>query len=54
MAWRRALGIADDELVVCFLGRIVMEKGLDVFSDAIYAFARLASNIVLWSSAKAA
>jgi phosphatidylinositol alpha 1,6-mannosyltransferase len=35
MEWRRALGIADDELVVAFLGRIVMEKGLDVFSEAI-------------------
>ena len=39
MNWRRSLGIADDELVVCFLGRIVMEKGLDVFSDAIRSFA---------------
>jgi glycosyltransferase involved in cell wall biosynthesis len=36
--WRRSLGIADDEMVVAFLGRIVMEKGLDVFSDAIHAF----------------
>jgi glycosyltransferase involved in cell wall biosynthesis len=35
--WRRSLGIADDEIVVAFLGRIVMEKGLDVFSDAIRA-----------------
>ena len=35
MEWRRSLGIGDDELVVVFLGRIVMEKGLDVFSDAI-------------------
>jgi glycosyltransferase involved in cell wall biosynthesis len=39
MGWRRELGIADDELVVCFLGRIVMEKGLDVFSDAVGDFA---------------
>lgn len=30
--WRRGLGIADDELVLAFLGRIVMEKGLDVFA----------------------
>jgi len=37
MDWRRGLGIADDEMVVGFLGRIVMEKGLDVFSDAIRA-----------------
>ncbi len=34
MEWRRSLGIADDELVLAFLGRIVMEKALDVFSDA--------------------
>ena len=37
MAWRRSIGIADDEMVVAFLGRIVMEKGLDVFSEAILA-----------------
>lgn len=35
LAWRRGLGIADDEMVVAFLGRIVMEKGLDVFADAV-------------------
>jgi len=35
MAWRRALGVADDEVVVGFFSRLVMEKGLDVFSDAI-------------------
>ncbi|HEX6604345.1 MAG TPA: glycosyltransferase family 1 protein [Sphingomicrobium sp.] len=39
MEWRRSIGIDDDELVIAFLGRIVMEKGLDVFSDAIHAFA---------------
>lgn len=35
MEWRRSLGIRDDELVVAFLGRIVMEKALDVFADTI-------------------
>jgi glycosyltransferase involved in cell wall biosynthesis len=35
MEWRRAHGIADDEVAIGFLGRLVMEKGLDVFSDAI-------------------
>ncbi|MFN3470310.1 MAG: glycosyltransferase, partial [Novosphingobium sp.] len=35
MEWRRSLGIADDEVVIGFLGRLVMEKGLDVFSDSI-------------------
>jgi glycosyltransferase involved in cell wall biosynthesis len=37
MAWRRSIGIGDEEMVVAFLGRIVMEKGLDVFADAIHA-----------------
>ncbi|WP_300975187.1 glycosyltransferase family 1 protein [Sphingomonas sp. LHG3406-1] len=32
LEWRRSLGIGDEELVVAFLGRIVMEKGLDVFA----------------------
>lgn len=35
LEWRRALGIADDEFAIGFLGRLVMEKGLDVFSDTI-------------------
>jgi glycosyltransferase involved in cell wall biosynthesis len=38
MEWRRSKGIADDEMVIAFLGRVVMEKGLDVFADAIHAF----------------
>ncbi|MDP9164236.1 MAG: glycosyltransferase family 1 protein [Pseudomonadota bacterium] len=33
--WRRAHGIADDEVAIAFLGRLVLEKGLDVFSDAV-------------------
>jgi phosphatidylinositol alpha 1,6-mannosyltransferase len=37
LEWRRSLGIPDDEMVVAFLGRLVMEKGLDVFVDAILA-----------------
>jgi phosphatidylinositol alpha 1,6-mannosyltransferase len=35
LAWRRSLGIADDMPVIGFLGRLVMEKGLDVFSDSV-------------------
>jgi len=35
LEWRRAQGIADTPVVIGFLGRLVMEKGLDVFSDAI-------------------
>lgn len=33
--WRRTLGIGDDELAIGFLGRLVMEKGLDVFAGAL-------------------
>ncbi|WP_076071646.1 glycosyltransferase family 4 protein [Sphingomonas montana] len=35
MDWRRSLGLADDAVVIGFLGRLVMEKGLDVFSDTV-------------------
>jgi len=35
LAWRRSLGIADDEIAVGFLGRLVKEKGLDVFAEVI-------------------
>lgn len=35
MAWRRSIGIKDDELAVVFLGRLVLEKGLDDFADAL-------------------
>lgn len=35
MEWRRGLGISDNTPVIGFLGRLVMEKGLDVFSDTI-------------------
>lgn len=35
LEWRRAQDITDEPVVIGFLGRLVMEKGLDVFSDAI-------------------
>jgi glycosyltransferase involved in cell wall biosynthesis len=35
LEWRRSLGIEDDVPVIGFTGRLVMEKGLDVFSDTI-------------------
>jgi glycosyltransferase involved in cell wall biosynthesis len=34
-AWRRGFGIEDDVPVIGFVGRLVMEKGLDVFADAV-------------------
>ncbi|TXC70619.1 glycosyltransferase family 1 protein [Sphingomonas ginsenosidivorax] len=33
--WRRGLGIGDDEVAVGFLGRLVKEKGLDVFANVV-------------------
>ncbi len=35
MEWRRSLGLADDDVAIVFLGRLVMEKGLDVFAETI-------------------
>ncbi len=35
MEWRRSLGLADDDIAIVFLGRLVMEKGLDVFAETI-------------------
>ena len=37
LEWRRSLGIADTDVAIGFLGRLVMEKGLDVFSDTVAA-----------------
>ena len=34
-AWRREHGFADGDVVIAFLGRLVMEKGLDKFSEAV-------------------
>ena len=33
--WRASLGITPDEAVIGFVGRLVMEKGLDIFADTI-------------------
>lgn len=35
LEWRRSHGIGDDDVAIGFLGRLVMEKGLDVFSDTL-------------------
>ena len=39
LVWRRSLGIADDEVAVGFLGRLVLEKGLGAFADVVAALA---------------
>jgi phosphatidylinositol alpha 1,6-mannosyltransferase len=33
--WRRGLGIADDEVVVLFLGRLVLEKGVEKYASVL-------------------
>lgn len=35
MEWRRSLGIGDEEVAIGFLGRLVLEKGLDVFAEVL-------------------
>jgi glycosyltransferase involved in cell wall biosynthesis len=45
LEWRREQGIRDDAMVVAFLGRLVLEKGLDVFSDAIDAARRKGATL---------
>ncbi|WP_326525092.1 glycosyltransferase family 4 protein [Sphingomonas sp.] len=43
-AWRRALGIGDDDVAVGFLGRLVLEKGLDIFAGVIAELKRRGVN----------
>jgi phosphatidylinositol alpha 1,6-mannosyltransferase len=40
LEWRRTLGIADDDVVVGFFGRLVMEKGIAVFCHTMDELAR--------------
>jgi glycosyltransferase involved in cell wall biosynthesis len=40
MGWRRGLGLTDDVPVIGFIGRLVMEKGLDIFAATIDELAR--------------
>lgn len=35
MNWRHENGFADDEVIILFFGRLVAEKGLDVFADVM-------------------
>lgn len=35
MGWRRGLGFGDDQVVVAFVGRLVLEKGIDLFADSV-------------------
>ena len=35
LEWRRANGIQDDEVAVLFFGRLVKEKGIDIYAEAL-------------------
>jgi phosphatidylinositol alpha 1,6-mannosyltransferase len=37
LEWRRSLGIKDDDFTILFFGRIVLEKGIDVFAETVAA-----------------
>ena len=40
LAWRRSLGIADGDVAIGFLGRLVKEKGLGVFAEVVKELSR--------------
>ena len=40
LAWRQSLGIADSEVVIGFVGRLVLEKGLDMVAAAVNELAQ--------------
>lgn len=40
LTWRQSLGIADDDFVVLFFGRVVLEKGINIFAQTIAELAR--------------
>jgi glycosyltransferase involved in cell wall biosynthesis len=43
--FRAAHGLGEDDVVVAFLGRLVLEKGLDVFADSIDAAAAMGAKL---------
>lgn len=45
MAWRHAQGVADDEVVVLFFGRLVLEKGIDTFVAVLRELQRQGARV---------
>lgn len=43
--WRRAKGFEDGDVVIAFVGRVVLEKGIDAFAEAIRRAARVYPNV---------
>ncbi len=40
LAWRRVLGVADEDMAIGFLGRLVLEKGIDIFAETMVELRR--------------
>ena len=41
LEWRRSHGLEDSDVAIAFLGRLVMEKGLDTFAETIVELRRM-------------
>jgi len=40
LEWRRSLGIGDSDVAILFFGRVVLEKGIDIFGETIVELKR--------------
>lgn len=45
MDWRRSVGLADDDVAVLFVGRLVLEKGIDHFARSLAAAQKSHPNL---------
>lgn len=45
MEWRRAVGLKDDDIAVLFVGRLVLEKGIDHFAESLAAARQAHPNL---------
>ena len=45
MEWRREKGFADDEIVVSFISRLVVEKGLQIYADVVDALRKQGKKV---------
>lgn len=45
MEWRRSVGLADDDIAVLFVGRLVLEKGIDHFAQSLAAARKSHPNL---------
>ena len=45
LEWRRSHGLEDSDVAITFLGRLVMEKGLDTFAETIVELRKIARDL---------